>query len=207
MTLFTGCLVLHARRIEASRHCVTCLPVMSRAEMQACRRHKCCIALCCGQRPRTFNDEAGVCKPISRAFHTVYPRLLLHWVTKTVVVILFLVYICVSIAAVTRIETGFRFHSIVPDDSELSQFLAAKHALYLEKGPVLTLAIVKPVDYHKLETRDSIKDALKSAQQLDGVIDNVTVTWLDEFQRFLRANNESRPQTEAKYIKLLNDKF
>ena len=52
LTFFGGCLVLNARRVNDSRHCVTCLTTKSREEMEEENRNALHILLCAGHKPR-----------------------------------------------------------------------------------------------------------------------------------------------------------
>ena len=143
ITLFTGFLALFAERVRQGRHCVTCQRVTSDADPNlsdvSARAYS---IFCAGAPPATFTEEAGVCKPINRAFHSLYPRLLLHWLCKTFVFVLFAAYLCVAIWSVTNVSVGLQLSSVLtsqhPHHFRFNQLKATRFA---ESGPVLTFGV------------------------------------------------------------------
>ena len=58
LTFFGGCMILHARRVNASRHCVTCKPTLERAVLHEQNKGRMEILCCSGHPPKvTFTIE------------------------------------------------------------------------------------------------------------------------------------------------------
>ena len=85
LTFFSGCIVLHSRRVNAARHCLTCLKAPRPPPRDDQGRDGLAPSdpplPCVGQgAPRWQEDEAeGICRRITTCFNVVYPRALLHW--------------------------------------------------------------------------------------------------------------------------------
>ena len=82
LTFFSGCIVLHSRRVRTARHCLTCLTARSPDQLRRDGVPLPGVWLCGGQAPRWQHEEEGLCKRISACFSVLYPRALLHWAGK-----------------------------------------------------------------------------------------------------------------------------
>ena len=57
-------------------------------------RHPLHILLCAGHKPQRHGDDDNMCKKIPKA---AFPKILLHEVTKSVVIIFYIIYVAVSV--------------------------------------------------------------------------------------------------------------
>lgn len=76
LTFFAGCLVLHARRVHESRHCVTCVKTSSRVELRRKGMNEAYVLLCSGHPSSARHGEAETfCQKVPGA--SSLPKLLL----------------------------------------------------------------------------------------------------------------------------------
>ena len=205
LTFFSGCIVLNARRITESRHCLACVKTRSRQDLEKQKRHKCMIVLCSGQTAKRFGDEGGVCRRISKLFYAVYPRALLYWPTKAVVVVVFFAYIATSLWAALRVETGMQLDDFIPRPSNLSTYIELDRRRFDNAGPVVMFVVTKPTPYFSPVAQGYAQSMLDSAATWPHVMNGSTVSWLDAYLRHTRSTVE--PETETKFVRRLVDDF
>ena len=206
LTFFSGCIVLNARRVTESRHCLACVKTRSRQDLEKQKRSKCVIVLCSGQTAKRFGDEGGVCRRISKLFYAVYPRALLYWPTKAVVVVVFFAYIATSLRAALRVETGMQLDDFIPRPSNLSAYVALDRRRFDNAGPVVMFVITKPTPYFSPVAQGYVQSMLDSASTWPHVMNGSTVSWLDAYLRQARSAT-SAPETETTFVRRLVDDF
>lgn len=155
-----------------------------------------------------MGDEGGICRPISKYFYTIYPKFLLHWVTKSCVIVIFAIYFFTSVWGVSLLKRGFRFEEIIPEDSYLSSYISKNIDYFPDSGPVVMFVITKAIDYHKPDTVNKMKQISQSAEKINEIVPGSTRSWLDQFEIYLKTNNHSfPPHSEAEFIGILQNHF
>ena len=205
LTFFSGCIVLNARRVSASRHCVTCVKTRSRRDFEKQKRSKCVILLCSGQTAKKFGDEGGICRRISKLFYAVYPRALLYWPTKFVVVIVFFAYIATSLWSALRVETGLPLEVFIPSPSNLSEYIDDDRRHFANAGPVVMFVVTQPTPYFSAIAQGYVQSMLDSAIRWQQVENGSTVSWLDAYLH--EARDAPGTKTEAGFVRHLVDDF
>ena len=153
LTFFGSCIALHTKRVAAGRHCVTCLKTRSRRELKDDGKSLKTQLFCCGSTPKTAQaDESLFEKYPSR----LLPKLLMNVPAKSIVAVLYVVYLTISVIGTTRLQMGLKLEQLVPESSHLSRFLSIEHAHYPRSGQYVMLVVNEPVTYHNAVTQTEI---------------------------------------------------
>ncbi|KAK2145475.1 hypothetical protein LSH36_679g01017 [Paralvinella palmiformis] len=199
LTFFAGCMVLHARRVEASRHCITCLVTRPRKTLKEEGLSRFEVLCCSGEPPKHAGEDDSPCEKLPNTF---LPRLLLMWPVKTIVIVLFIIYICVSIWGASNIKTGLKIEHVVPDSSYLSKYLLMEREYFQQNGPAVMFVVTDPIPYQDPEIREKIGDLLAKCRKSDFIDGEFTISWLE---RFYESGFE--PATGEEMVSDLRDRF
>ncbi len=196
-------MVLNARRVQSSRHCVTCLTTKSEEELKLERRHRLHILLCAGQKPRRHGDDHNMCRKIPKAS---YPRVLLHDSTRTLVIMLYIMYVAVSVWGVSVMDIGFDLEGVVRPNPMQTEFHNKEMDLFNDSGPTIMFVVDEPVRYEDWNVQKSVERLLAKATNSPLVASERHVSWLQEYLGFLR--NISRENVrDQQFYKLLRQNF
>ena len=187
LTLFGGCLVLHARRVRSSRHCLTCRKTKSRAQMKEEGYSKLRIICCAGHPPRSVGEADSFCEKIPSSF---LPKILLKGPTKAIIIIGYFIYLGVASWGATKIKTGLKLENIVPEDSYLSDYTHIKQKYFSKQGPSVMFIIEQAVAYHELRVQKEIDKVLTEAQASGYLDDDFRISWLHEYLTWKRNRSE-----------------
>ena len=149
-----------------------------------------------------------------------YPRFLLHWISKTVVLVVFLAYLSLAIWTVSRAKSDARLHEkLTPTSSHLSEFNRLKVTHFDDVGQVLIFGVAtskkRSVNYLQPDTRASLRRLQQRVEStLADVSPNVTVvSWLTSFDEYVKSEKTMRGDGRQNIDTLLmtflsqNDKF
>ena len=161
--------------------------------------------LCSGQAAKKFGDEGGICRRISKLFYAVYPRALLYWPTKFVVVVVFVAYIVTSLWGALRVETGLPLDAFIPSSSNLSAYVDLDRRYFANDGPVVMFVVAHPTPYFSSIAQGYVQSMLDSAARWPLFENGSRVSWLDAYLHHTR--NTSAPETEADFVRNLVDDF
>lgn len=183
LTFFGGFLVLHARRVKASRHCLTCRQVSNRDDMEINNRlfSKAEIFCCSGHPPKERGEDDSICETIP---HSFLPKLLLRAPMKFFIIGLFIVYIVMSIWGASHIKTGVKFKDVIPETSYFSKFMQTQHMYYADKAQPLMFVVTEPVEYNSEKVRLEIQRILATASSSGYVVSHKNISWLDHYLDF-----------------------
>ena len=191
LTFFSGCIVLNARRISASRHWLTCHKTRSRDEMRDDGANLLQVMLCGGRPPQRIGDEGGLCRKFSKLMNTIYPRILLNGISKCVVFVLFIAYFSLSVWGASRIGRGLQLESVVRPDSYLAQFIQWDKKYFPNTGPIVMFSIHQSVPYHTPEVQKDIHAFLNAVQASPYVVNGSQISWIDDYIQYRQEKNLS----------------
>ena len=181
LTFFGGCLVLHARRIEQSRHCLTCMKTKSRAELAEEGHHRAWVLCCSGHPSKKSGEDDSPCEKIPSH---LLSKFLLAGPTKALIIIGFIVYFVISIWGGSKIKTGLKLENVVPETSYVTDYYAFKQKYFSDQGAVVMFVVKEPVDYEDLEVQTAISKVLVKARATGYIDEKVQISWLDNYMRF-----------------------
>lgn len=203
LTLFAGCMVMHARRVASSRHCVTCIPTKSRQALREDGNTRLQVFFCHGQPPQKVGDEDSYCDKLP---YTSLPRLLLQWPCKLLVLLLFAVYLGVSIWGASQIKIGLKLEHVIPDSSYLAHYFQLQREHFHSYGPPVMFVVSDPVLYNKRDVQAKIHDILDKAMKSGYTDDKFSVSWLEKYLKYLTKTRKGRI-SNSKFISSLRDDF
>ena len=190
LTFFCSCLILNARRVQGSRHCVTCRVTASEHELHEQGHGFLYAALCQGNKTHHRNEEKRLgCRIFPKWF---YCRYLLTSTAKCVIGISYVIYLVVSIQSLLNIKVGFNYNHTIPEDSHISQYTMRDKELFPDDGPVVTMLLDGYMPYHQSETQREIQCIIKDLQENHPEMFTVrTCDWLSDFVHHTERYNYS----------------
>ena len=195
--------MLNARRVQNSRHCVTCLTTKSRVEMKEENRHPLHILLCAGHKPQRHGDDDNMCKKIPKA---AFPKILLHEVTKSVVIIFYIIYVAVSVWGASVMNIGFSLDGVVKHNPVKNEYYMKEATFFDDSGPVIMFVIDKSIRYEDQNVQRKIEKILTKAKGNSYIASERQVSWLDEYLSFLR-NSSDTPLKEEPFYETFKSEF
>ena len=188
LTFFCGCLILNARRVKDSRHCITCHVTASEHDLHEQGHGLLYTALCHGKNPHHRNDDKRlICRIFPKWF---YSRYLLTMTAKCIIALSYAVYLIVSIQALLNIQVGFNYDHTIPADSYLSVYNAMHKRYFPDDGPVVTVMFDGNVPYHLSDVHDDICDVISRIQlHSEDVFTPKTTSWLTDYRHYAEAMN------------------
>ncbi|XP_048240594.1 patched domain-containing protein 3-like [Haliotis rufescens] len=180
VTFLARCLAVHGHRVENSRHCVTCQPVLPVEEL----KEKSCMFRCCcsGKPPRDRQDSL-----LERLPPLILKKYLLTKGGKVLTVIIFLTYIGVSLWGVTKLEQGLFLENLVPPTSYYSNYSVNNYKFYGTRIPV-SFVITKKINYFDENVTHNFQmlfqkigndDNMNNATQICGLLDYVNSPYVN----------------------------
>ena len=152
-------------------------------------RHPLHILLCAGHKPQRHGDDDNMCKKIPKA---AFPRILLHEVTKSVVIIFYIIYVAVSVWGVSVMNIGFSLDGVVKHNPVKNEYYMKEATFFDDSGPVIMFVIDKSIRYEDQNVQKKIDKILTKAKGNSYIASERQVSWLDEYMNFLR-NSSNTP--------------
>ena len=192
LMFFGGCLVLHAKRVQASRHCITCLPTKNKRDLEESGVPKSKAIFCCGETPTDKKQDESFCERIPT---TYLPKFLMQIPSKVFIVVLFIVYITISAIGASRIEVGLKLQTIVPKGSYLLNFVETEQQHFSSAGPHVMFVITQYVDYRKDKVQKELNMIFNNAYKTGFVNHGYNISWLHAFLKYLNNKEDNlKPQ-------------
>ena len=143
------------------------------------------------QKEGTF----GVCELFVYSFSKYYPRILLHWIGKTITVFIFLAYVVFSIRGVTKLEEGLNLEDLVPPEHYYKYHEKIDSKLFPNCGIVVTFVIYKPITYHKPQTREKLQTFLDNIESSEFIVPGSSIAWFNAYSSFLSERPRKKSET------------
>lgn len=201
LTFFGGCLVLHARRVQSSRHCVTCFKTRTRRELEEDGSSRCNVLFCCGETPKQSKQDESICERIPTKY---LPKFLMLIPTKVFVLGMFIVYLTISAIGTSKIQTGLKLHTIVPETSYLSKYLKKEEEYFSKEGPFVMFVANKYVDYRDQENFKELETVFHLAYKT-GFVNSGYISWLHHFKQYLNLSKEMKEYDEEEIYSRLHN--
>ncbi|XP_056321663.1 patched domain-containing protein 3 [Danio aesculapii] len=189
ITFFGACLALNGRRESANKHWLTCMKVPEEAPSGRSKAYNlCCVG---GSYNRNTGTEEE--HPMTLFFRKCYgPFLTTSW-CKAFVVLIYFIYIGVSIYGCLQLKEGIDLKNLALDDSYIIQYYDAENAYFRYYGPNVMLAINGTFPYWEESERNQLETCIERFLELDFV--NSSTSWLHAFERYGVGRNISSEAT------------
>ena len=143
VTLFSGCLAIHGRRVYSWRHSYTCCVTKSRDDLKKDGRSACFAVVCGGSPPKKERDDKSLCEKFPSRF---LPYLIKNSVVSIVIIVLFLGYVSAAIYGTILLKQGLVLKNLVQDTSYYHRFLTLSDEYFPTRIPV-AFVVNQKLDY------------------------------------------------------------
>lgn len=127
MTFFLGCMSIHEKRVAANRHCLTCIPTKTTAEMKKDGTSACRAVICGGSGPSSRSEQESF---LERLPSVLIPKVVL-WLPMKVMVILGIAgYLGVSIWGIANLKQGLLLRNLVSESSYFHSYSTWEYDLF-----------------------------------------------------------------------------
>jgi predicted RND superfamily exporter protein len=194
LTLFSGVLCLHARRIEKKKN--SFLLFIDQADLSCSVKSSKDTPPEWGESKELENlNASNVIDPEankegitlnkgSLSMRTLIKRffkfLICTKVGKMVSVLVYVVYISISIYLALQIREGINLGDLVSEDSYFNHYITETQRL-TDLHPVVMIYIHEPIDYDSTLVRLKLNNFIKNAQKIDGISSEFNINWLNAF--------------------------
>ncbi|XP_046556236.1 patched domain-containing protein 3-like [Haliotis rubra] len=200
-TFFAGCMSLQGRRVEASRHCCTCHKIPSREELTEQGRPFLIICCCGGKPPRERRDS------IFEKFPSLcLTNFLLTIPGKVITLVMFVVYVSVSIWGVTGLKQGLFLNLLVPPSSYYHGYSVSNYHYFGVKIPVQFVFNHAGIDYKNETTLKHVKELFHNIGQSSDMNNGTTKCWLLDYASSEHFNITSNSIFIKNLQEFLNDR-
>ena len=170
VTFFVACMAFDIKRIKAGRR--DCLP------------------LCIAPPPKTGRPPWDEPIPqVSNQVLTKWARFLMFPATKIFVIIFSLVFLALGIYGATQVNERFDRNILAKDDSYLKRFISVQER-YFEQSIPVSIVLTEGTKYEESATQNEIRK-LSDIVAANTYYENSTVSWMDSFDQYSRAQNRS----------------
>ncbi|KAI4884097.1 hypothetical protein NFI96_020421, partial [Prochilodus magdalenae] len=177
ITFFGACLALNGKREQGNRHWLTCMKVPEDSPPEASKVY---IACCLGG---AYNRDTGTEEehPMHEFFREHYgPFLTTRW-AKASVMVLYVVYVSISIYGCTTIREGLDLKNLAVDESYVVRYYEDEKDFFDHYGPNVMLAVNGTFPYWEQAERAQLQACIEKFQELPFVRDRPT-SWLHSFE-------------------------
>ena len=143
VTLFSGCLAIHGRRVYSWRHFYTCCVTKSRKDLKKDGRSACFAVVCGGSPPKKERDDESLCEKFPSKF---LPYLIKNSVVSIMIIVLFLGYVSAAIYGAVHLKQGLVLGNLVLVSSYYYRFLTLSDEYFPTRIPV-AFVVKQKLDY------------------------------------------------------------
>lgn len=187
MTFFIGCMSIQEKRVAARRHCMTCVKMKSRDELDEEGAHCCRKVFCSGSAPSSRSDQESFLQKIPTA---VFPKLVLWIPMKIGILITFVAYLGVSIYGAIHLKQGMSLRNVVSPSSYYHSYRTWDYD-YFPSTFLISLIVSEQVDYSSITTQNKIENVLKKVKQDIEIDSGKDFNWLSAYMSSNFYNNSS----------------
>ncbi|KAK6170826.1 hypothetical protein SNE40_019126 [Patella caerulea] len=176
MTFFVGCLALQGRRVRANRHCLTCRKTEDKASMELAKKNRFSVFFCSGKIADKREDDESLFEKLPRICLT---KTILEIVTKAVVIVVFLIYLSLSIWGVVNLKQGLILSNLISDTSYFNKYESWRSSDFETKFSISFT--FENIDYLNEAQVNSMRHFMESVQRDSVVESNSLLCWYDQY--------------------------
>lgn len=194
-------MVIHERRVAGGLHCCTCQKISPkdtepRKSILDGQPHTC---MCTGSIPTTRNEVEG---PLEKYPPQIMSRIILKKPVKCIILLLFAVYLGISIWGATKFEQGLVLRDLVTDDSYYFRYSEVNTKYYSSRFPI-SITIPQTLKYSDDNTWSKILQLQMKVQNAEGIVGNEAINWLASF----RSSSFYINSSEVNFVTALRSNF
>ena len=177
VTLFSGCLAIHGRRVYSWRHSYTCRVTKSRDDLKKDGRSACFAVVCGGSPPKKERDDKSLCEKFPSKF---LPYFIKNNVVSVMIIVLFLGYLSAAIYGIIQLKQGLVLKNLVLDTSYYYRFLTLSDEYFPTRIPV-AFVVNQKLDYAGNDGTLFL-NLLSQARNDAGIDSSFERCWLSSFK-------------------------
>ena len=185
ITLFSGCLAYHGRRVYSSRHAFTCRETSSRetlllldGETQKGEESAVQALFCGGSAPQKERDDESFLESLPRK---TLPFLTKYKCISIPIIIFFVAYLSVAVVGTMRLEQGLILRDLVMESSYYHKFLNFSEQYFPTRLPV-GFIVREKIDYEGHDGT-AFLNLLQKARNDNEMDSNFERCWLSAYRR------------------------
>lgn len=193
LLFFSACITVNENRVKSKRHFISCFKTKSKEEMMTSSSSKCAIFCCAGTAPKSREDVEGYPEKLSRRFLT---RLLLLTPVKVIVLLIFAVYLGISIWGAKGLKQGLVVKDLVSEESYYFKFSMWEDEHFNRFIPI-SFVIDQTYEYSNVHTQTDVDNILSDAKADKFISAHIEVSWLSAYRAALPYYDDS---SEAAFV-------
>ncbi|XP_029935855.1 patched domain-containing protein 3 isoform X1 [Myripristis murdjan] len=180
ITFFGAFLVLNGMRENSNKHWLTCKEVPHDCPVGRSKWYDLC---CVGG---TYDRHSGTeeVQPMNHFFKKYYgPALTKPW-TKVCVIILYAVYLIISIYGCFQIKEGIDLRNLAADDSYVVRYYDDEKAYFSEYGPNIMVVIRGEFSYWDEKHVSDLESCVEDFKNLSFIEKDIFTSWLKSYKYY-----------------------
>ncbi|XP_056155777.1 patched domain-containing protein 3 [Lampris incognitus] len=185
ITFFGAFLVLNGRRENANKHWLTCKEAPRDCPVDRSK----CYQLCCVGGAYDRHSGAEEVQPMNHFFKKYYgPFLTKPW-TKLCVILLYAMYLAISINGCFQIQEGIDLRNLAADDSYVVRYYDNEKAYFSEYGPNIMVVVRGEFPYWDEKNMSDLESCVEDFKNLSFVDKDIFTSWLKSYKFYCRHTN------------------
>ncbi|XP_067108300.1 patched domain-containing protein 3-like [Osmerus mordax] len=180
ITFFGAFLVLNGRRENGNKHWLTCKEVPGDCPIGRSKWY----GLCCvggAYDPQTGSEEV---QPMNHFFKKYYGPFLTRSGTKVCVILLYAVYLIISVYGCFQIQEGIDLRNLAADDSYVVKYYDDEKAYFSEYGPNIMVVVRGEFPYWDEKNRSDLEMCVEDFKNLSFIEKDIFTSWLKSYKHY-----------------------
>uniref|UniRef100_A0AAR2M1V0 Patched domain-containing protein 3 n=1 Tax=Pygocentrus nattereri TaxID=42514 RepID=A0AAR2M1V0_PYGNA len=180
VTFFGAFLVLNGRRESRNHHWLTCKEVPEECPIGQSKWYE----LCCvggAYDPHTGSEEI---QPMNHFFKRYYAPFLTKPWTKRCVILLYMIYLAVSIYGCFQIKEGIDLRNLAADDSYVVKYYDDEKTYFSEYGPNIMVIIRGEFSYWDEKNMSDLESCVENFKNLSFIEKDIFTSWIKSYKYY-----------------------
>ncbi|XP_015461356.3 patched domain-containing protein 3-like [Astyanax mexicanus] len=180
ITFFGAFLVLNGRRENRNQHWLTCKEVPEECPTDQSKWHE----LCCVGGAYDLHTGSEEVQPMNHFFKKYYgPFLTKSW-TKVFVILLYMLYLTVSIYGCFQIKEGIDLRNLAADDSYVVRYYDDEKAYFSEYGPNIMVIVRSEFSYWDEKNMSDLESCVEDFKNLSFIEKDIFTSWIKSYKYY-----------------------
>ncbi|XP_071751512.1 patched domain-containing protein 3 [Centroberyx gerrardi] len=180
ITFFGAFLVLNGRRENSNKHWLTCKEVPHDCPVGRSKWYE----LCCVGGAYDRHSGAEEVQPMNHFFKKYYGPFLTRPWTKVCVILLYAVYLIVSVYGCFQIQEGIDRRNLAADDSYVVRYYDDEKAYFSEYGPNIMVIVRGEFPYWDEKNMSDLESCVEDFKNLSFIEKDIFTSWLKSYKYY-----------------------
>uniref|UniRef100_A0A8C3WU00 Patched domain-containing protein 3 n=1 Tax=Catagonus wagneri TaxID=51154 RepID=A0A8C3WU00_9CETA len=153
-----------------------------------------CLSLkksCCLPCNSLSEEHADDIHPMNLFFRDYFGPFLTRPEAKFFVVLLYTLYLILSIYGCFQVQEGLDLRNLASDDSYITPYFNVEEEYFSTYGPRVMVIVTGALDYWDRDAREKLEDCLADFENSNYVDKNLTEFWLREYVQFMESHHRN----------------